>query len=224
MALEVFILVIMIKGFDISHFNTINWTTISPEFRFVFIKAAQGLTFHDPAFQQNWKSARAKGLEVGAYDFWVAQSDPETQANNFLNRGVDWSLPGIMPPVIDIENQVGTTPVISRQLDQYILNNKSKCRDNALSLLEIIQTRTGRKPIVYCSPNFLNEYLGDSVSFIKYYLWIAGYQDHVPNLPKGFTDWQFWQCSEFGKQDGSLAGGSLDLDYFNGTLQQLKAL
>lgn len=214
----------MIKGFDISHQDNINWGTLLPELQFVFIKAAQGLSFHDPAFQQNWKAARAKGLEVGTYDFWVAEADPEAQADNFLNRGVDWSLPGIMPPVIDIENQVGATPAISRQLDQYILNNKSKCCDNALELLEIVQTRTGRKPIVYCSPNFLNEYLGDSVTFSKYYLWIAGYQDYVPHLPKGFTDWQFWQNSQFGKQDGSLTGGSLDLDYFNGTLQQLKLL
>lgn len=212
----------MIKGFDISHQNNINWNTVTQDF--VFIKAAQGITFHDPAFQQNWKAARAKGLEVGTYDFWVAEADPEAQADNFLNRGVDWSLDRIMPPVIDIENQVGATPVISRQLDQYILNNKSKCCDNALQLLEIVQTRTGRKPIVYCSPNFLNEYLGDSVPFSKYYLWIAGYQDHVPHLPKGFTDWQFWQNSQFGKQNGSLTGGSLDLDYFNGTLQQLKLL
>lgn len=214
----------MIQGFDCSHFNTINWKTLPDIFKFCFIKGAQGLTYHDPAFQTNWKAAKDKGLEVGTYDFWVANADPAAQADNFLNRGVDWSLPGQLPPVIDIENQVGATPVISAQLDRYILDNKTKCRDNALRLLEIVATRTGKTPIVYCSPNFLNEYLGDSVSFSKYGLWIAGYQDRVPHLPAGFTNWLFWQYSERGTQQGSSTGGSLDLDYFNGTIEQLKVL
>ncbi len=213
-----------IRGLDISHFNQINWNTISPDFKFVFIKAAQGLLYHDPMFQNHWKSAKEKGLKVGCYDFWDAQADPQKQSDNFLNRNVDWSQPGILPPVIDIENQVGATPVISAQLDKYILNNKAKCHDSALKLLELTATRTGRIPIVYCSPNFLKEYLGDSKAFGKYLLWIAGYQDHVPHLPEGFTTWTFWQNTEFGKQDGSLTKGSLDLDVFNGDINALNKL
>jgi len=214
----------MVKGFDISHFNNINWSAMPVGEQFAFIKAAQGVSFHDPAFQYNWHAARAKGMIVGTYDFWVANTDPKAQADNFLNRGVDWSLPGVLPPVIDIENQVGATPVMSAQMDKYILNNKNQCRDNALQLLEIVAARSGKTPIVYCSPNFLNEYLGDSVSFSKYGLWIAGYQDHVPHLPAGFTNWLFWQYSQYGQLNGQAAGGSLDLDYFNGTYQQLQAL
>lgn len=215
----------MIRGLDISHFNyPIPWANLSPDFKFVFIKAAQGITYHDPTFQTLWKEAKDKGLIPGCYDFWVAQADPIKQADNLLNRGVDWSVGGILPPVIDLENQIGATPAISQQLDKYILANKNKCRDNALQLLEITANRTGKTPIIYCSPNFLNEYLGDSVSFSKYGLWIAGYQDHVPHLPAGFKDWLFWQNSEHGKLDGSLTGGQLDLDVFNGTIEQLKGL
>lgn len=211
-------------GFDINHDVNINWATLSLNFKFCFIKAAQGISFHDPAFQSNWKAAQSKGLIVGTYDFWVAQADPKTQADNFLNRAVDWSQKGVLPAVIDIENQVGATPAISAQLDKYILNNKSKCRDNALQLLEIVETKTGRTPIIYCSPNFLNEYLGDSKSFSKYGLWIAGYQDHVPHLPEGFTNWLFWQKSEHGKQDSTLVKGELDINEFNGTIEQLQKL
>lgn len=214
----------MLKGFDCSHFNNINWIDAKANFQFCFIKAAQGLTFHDPMFQTFWKDARTAGLVTGTYDFWVAQADPQAQADNFLNRGVDWSQPDILPPVIDIENQVGATPVLSAQLDKYILANKEQCRDNALQLLEIVASHTGRKPIVYCSPNFLNEYLGDSTPFAQYGLWIAGYQPNVPKLPAGFTDWLFWQNSEFGKITGELIGGNLDMDVFNGTIDQLKAL
>jgi lysozyme len=214
----------MIRGFDISHFNTINWNTLSTDFKFVFIKASQGVSFHDPAFQTSWKAAKDKGLIVGTYDFWDAQADPQKQADNFLNRGVDWAEQGILPPVVDIENQIGATPVISKQLDQYILKNRIECRENALQLLEIVATSTGRTPIVYCSPNFLKEYLGDSKPFAKYGLWIAGYQDHVPHLPEGFTNWLFWQNSQFGKQDGLLTKGSLDLDVFNGDINALNKL
>lgn len=214
----------MIKGFDCSHLDNINWATISADFMFVFLKAAQGAAFHDPLFQTYWKAARAKGLLVGAYDFWDAQADPQAQAANYLDRGVDWTSPGVLPPVIDIENQVGANPSASAKLDQYILQNKQKCRENALELLNLVATGTKRKPIVYCSPNFLNEYLGDSRPFARYNLWIAGYQDHVPHLPEGFTAWQLWQYSEFGTQHGSNTGGNLDLDYFNGTVDQLKSL
>lgn len=214
----------MIKGFDISHFNNINWQTISPEFKFVFIKASQGASFHDPKFQEYWKQARAIGLIVGAYHFWEAQTPPDMQCNNFLDRGIDWHSPGVLPPVIDIENQVGATPAISKQLDRYILANKKKYAENALELLELVEQQTGRIPIVYCSPNFLSEYLGGSEPFAKYGLWIAGYQDHVPHLPKGFDNWLFWQNSEYGKQNGELTGGNLDLDYFNGTQEQLNLL
>jgi GH25 family lysozyme M1 (1,4-beta-N-acetylmuramidase) len=211
-------------GFDINHSVNINWKLLAAIFKYCFLKGAQGETFHDPAFQTNWKAATEKGLLTGTYDFWVAQSDPIKQADNFLNRNVDWSARGVLPPVIDVENQVGKTPQESRKLDTYILMNKSKCRDNALKLLELTQTRTGRKPIVYCSPNFLQEYLGDSKPFGIYDLWIAGYQDHVPKLPQGFNNWLFWQCSERGKQDGSLTGGELDINYFNGDITALQKL
>lgn len=214
----------MIKGFDCSHQDNINWATLSPDFKFMFIKAAQGAGFHDPEFQDTWHMARAKGMIVGCYDFWNAQADPVAQADNFLNRGVDWSLEGILPAVVDLENQIGATPEISKQLDQYILNNKSKCRDNALELLDLVAHRTGRAPIVYCSPNFLNEYLGDSRSFSNNGLWIAGYQANVPHLPAGFSNWLFWQKSEFGTQHGSETGGSMDIDYFNGDYPELQKL
>lgn len=214
----------MEQGFDCSHNDNINWAALSTDFKFMFIKAAQGISFHDPAFQDTWHTARAKGMIVGCYDFWNAQADPAAQADNFLNRGVDWSLEGILPPVIDLENQVGATPAISQQLDQYILNNKDKCRDNALELLDLVAHRTGRTPIVYCSPNFLNEYLGDSKPFANNGLWIAGYQARLPKLPDGFTDWLFWQYSEFGTQHGNPTGGNLDLNVFNGDYTALQKL
>lgn len=214
----------MIKGFDKSHWDAINWYKISADFKFVFLKASQGLTYHDPAFQADWKAARDIGLVHGGYHFWVAQADAKAQANNYLDRGIDWSLPGVLPPVVDIENQVGNTNSQSAQMDKYILNNKSECRDNALHLLELIEAGAGRTPVIYCSPNFLSEYLGDSVAFAKYDLWIAGYQDNVPHLPKGFTNWLFWQNSEYGTAQGNLTGGHLDLDYFNGTQEQLNLL
>lgn len=214
----------MVKGFDISHNNTVNWNKLPTDVKFVFIKASQGVSFHDPAFQSNWKIAKSIGLIVGTYEFWDAQADPQKQADNFLNRGVDWSMPGVLPPVIDIENQVGSNNAASAQLDKYILNNKDKCRNSSLQLLEIVKNETKRKPIVYCSPHFLQEYLGDSRPFAEYDLWIAGYQPAVPHLPAGFADWLFWQYSQYGQLNGALTGGEFDLDYFNGSASDLKLL
>jgi len=207
----------MIKGFDASHWDNIDWDNLSPDFKFVFLKGSQGQTYHDPVFQDNWKAARDKGLLHGEYGFWVPRINPQLQANNFLNRGVDWSLAGVLPPVIDIENQTDGS-------DKYILANKSECRDNALQLLEAVEIGAGKTPIVYCSPHFLQEYLGDSKPFAKYGLWIAGYQPTVPHLPDGFSNWVFWQQSEYGTQQGALTGGHLDIDWFNGDIGELNKL
>jgi GH25 family lysozyme M1 (1,4-beta-N-acetylmuramidase) len=207
----------MIKGFDISHWNyPIKWDNVSDEFQFVFCKATEGANYKDAHFNDYWQHLKTTNLFRGAYIFWNCQNTPQEHIDNLLSLGIDFSKQGVLPLVIDIENQA--TP----ELDKYVLSNKDKCREDTLQLLQLAEEKTGRTPIVYCSPHFLQEYLGDSEPFGKYGLWIAGYQQSVPKLPNGFSDYLIWQYCEKGDFNGNESGGSLDLDQFNGDLDKLK--
>jgi GH25 family lysozyme M1 (1,4-beta-N-acetylmuramidase) len=65
-----------------------------------------------------------------------------------------------------------------------------------------------------------NQYL---TGFENYPLWLAEYrQNETPQLPLNWKRWTFWQYS----QNGRVAGinGSVDLNQFNGTAEQLRAL
>jgi lysozyme len=76
------------------------------------------------------------------------------------------------------------------------------------------------RPIIYSGENFANQYL---TGFENYPLWLAEYrQNEIPQLPLNWKRWTFWQYS----QNGRVAGinGSVDLNQFNGTAEQLRAL
>lgn len=208
----------MIQGIDLSHNNeSFNWGSLSPNIKFVFLKATQGAGFKDPMFQTYWKYAKAANKLHGAYHFLTFENaTAQEQADNFLSRGVDFSLPGVLPPVVDIEDQVPAT------LNKYILDNKQKCIDLISEFLSIVHQKTAVKPIIYSYKNFFAEYLNGHVWDAD--LWLAAIQSTPPSLPPGYKNFLFWQNSWKGKITGELSGGALDMDLFNGTMEQLNAL
>lgn len=205
---------LMIKGIDISHNNTMNWSKLSPDFKFVFCKATQGAGFKDPTFNSYWQYLKTTQLYRGAYHFLTAIDSAEDQAKNFLSLGIDFSKPGVLPPVLDVEDQVPAS------LNINITKNKKAFIQKVTDWINIVKKATGRDPIIYSYKNFFNEYLNDT-SWPNNPLWLAAYQDKAPTLPKGYSYFTFWQYSQYGKLDGSIKGGEFDLDYFNGTIDQL---
>lgn len=207
-----------IRGFDCSHNNgNLNWDKLSPDFKFVYIKASQGKAFHDSLFQTNWKTARDKGLFHGAYHFLTATDSAQEQVDNFLNRGIDWTLPNVLPPCLDFEDQVPAS------LNVNITKNKTAFIKLITDWINIVEAETGRKVLTYSYKNFFAEYLNNH-AWPDNPLWLASYQPTPPGLPVGYKDWMFWQNSQFGKLTGELTGGDIDTDIFNGTLEQLNTL
>ena len=168
-------------------------------------------------FQANWTAAKDKGLFHGAYHFLNATDSAQTQAANFLSRGIDWTQPNVLPPVLDVEDQVPAS------LNINITKNKAAFIQLVTDWINIVTKATGRTPIIYSYKNFFAEYLNNH-SWPANPLWLAAYQDKQPTLPNGYTKLTFWQNSQFGKLDGSLTGGGFDLDLFNGTIDDLKKL
>lgn len=211
----------MIKGIDISHFQApFPWDRLSKEVKFVYCKATQGASYKDPEFNGYWQHLKGTDLKRGAYHFLTVTDSAEEQAKNFLSRGIDFSKPGVLPPVLDIEDQVGKDTADTNRLNRLILNDKAAFIKKINDWIAIVEKATGRKVMIYSYKNFFAEYLNNH-SWPNNPLWLASYQLTPPGLPKGYTKWDMWQNSDRGTLAGKITGGALDLDYFNGTENEL---
>ena len=154
-------------GIDVSHKQgKIDWAQVAAEGRsFVFIKATEGEDWTDPEFASNWRAAKEAGLLRGAYHFFRPDDSGEAQAANFLSV-VDL-VQGDLPAVLDVETSGSVAPT----------NVVAKIR----TWLEMIETRTGQKPILYTDRTFWTTLR--TSAFGDYPLWIAEYEVLSPLLP-----------------------------------------
>ena len=166
-------------GIDVSHHSgDIDWNEVHAEgYRFVYVKATEGVDAADPMFEQHWTSLKELEIPRGAYHFYVTEDDPAQQAEFFLARIADD--PGDLVPVVDIELiGHGTSGSLAAKLRRF---------------LDIVEQRTGVKPAIYTAPNFWDQHLDDS--FGDHPLWIAEYGVDEPRIPTGWSDYTLWQYS-----------------------------
>jgi len=197
------------KGVDVSYYNgTINWTTVkNAGYDFAFIRISDGTGFRDPKFAANWAGAQAAGVVRGIYQFFRPNQDVAAQADMVI-AAVGTLVPGDLPPVIDVEVTGSLSPA----------NVAAKVR----TWVDRVKAATGIDPIVYTGKYFWRDQVGGPTSFANNPLWIAQYTTLCPDLTSPWNTWAFWQHSE----SGTVAGmsGSVDMDRFNGTLDELRAL
>lgn len=195
-------------GIDVSHWQGVmEWTKAKQAgVSFAFIKASDGGSAVDSQFANNWKGAKAMGILRGAYHFFRNGADPLAQANLFVRTlGSDV---GELPPVMDFEDADSAPDLPAARI-----------------FLDRVQQLTGRKPIIYTGAWYWNAKRFDNVAWAKDFdLWAAAYQMNAPILPLDWQKWTFWQYSGtgLGPTYGALAG-DIDLDRFNGTLDDLRA-
>src|SRR6185369_960202 len=158
--------------------------------------------------EANYVGLKDENILRGAYHFFYPNFDPQEQAENFLSVVTQLG-PGDLPPVVDIEVSGEESPTAIA---------------TALQLwLDTVEEDLDRQPIIYTAPGFWNSSLGGTSAFSEYSLWVAHYTNNPsPSIPKGFTDYLFWQYSE----SGSISGvkGNVDLDWFNGNSSDLAQL
>lgn len=198
-----------IHGMDVSHYDgAINWATAkSSGIDFAFVKATEGTTFVDPTFATNWTGMKSAGVVRGAYHFFHANVDPHAQAS-FVVQTVGQLEAGDLPLVIDLETTDG--------------QSAATVAANALAFLDAVKTATGKKPIVYVSPGFMNGSAANASGFASYSLWVANWGVSCPDVPSPWAGWAFWQHSATGTVPG-VPASAVDLDTFNGTLADLHA-
>jgi lysozyme len=174
---------------------------------FAFIKASQA-TFTDPLFATHWSKAKAAGLLRGAYHYLDYTKPARDQANYFA--ALLRVSPGELPPVVDYEQ---------RRTDNNAVVARTFLRDFVGQM-----SSYGYTPMIYTSNGFWAEY-GEKENpyWAKFPLWIAQYTTApAPTVPLPWARWTFWQYTS--KGNGPTYGTeslSLDLNHFNGTLNEL---
>ena len=198
-----------VHGIDISHYQgRVDWASLARNktgrfpLCFIFMKATEGGDLADGVFAENFAAARDHGFLRGAYHYYVPSTDAVKQADFFIqNVRLE---EGDLPPVLDVET-------VGRQSD-------AELQRGVKTWLDRVEHHYGIKPILYTSYKFKMRYLSDSL-FNDYPYWIAHYYvDSVRYQGK----WHFWQHTDVGTVSGIKE--QVDLDVFNGSLEELMAL
>lgn len=193
------------QGIDVSHWQgTIDWAKVKGSGRtFVFAKATEGIGFEDSSYDTYRVGAMAQGMKFGAYHFArPGSNDPVAEADWFVDNAKLQH--GMLLPVLDLELTGGLgTSALTTWVKAW---------------LHRVDERIGAKPMIYTSPSFWRNAMGDSRWFADNgyaMLWVAHWGVSSPSVPAtswGGLSWTFWQYSS----DGTVPGISsrVDLDVF----------
>ena len=187
-----------IAGIDVSkHNGEIDFEqVVADNYQFVFIKASEGKTFRDDAFDRNYRSARAAGLKVGAYHFFRKNRTAKEQTDNLL--GVIKGKHLDLPLVIDLEDDWGNGATTSRQT----------AMDRVIEMVNLLNDK-GYQVIIYTNLDGYEKYYKKML--INCDLWLCSFTS--PDLL------HFPHCFQQYSHEGSVAGvnGKVDLNIFRGS-------
>ena len=183
---------------------------------FAFIKATEGLDYHNPSFAADFTAARLQELFRGAYHYARPGGRTRSQivneatleANFFIRATGNLAGPGNLPPVLDLEDAGNLSP---SQLALWVR-----------VWLERVELLTGRTPIIYTYGFFWRDSLRNSRQFAAYPLWLASNGVPAPARLGGWKSYTFWQYTDSGRMAGS--SHLVDLNVFNGSMKQLRAM
>ena len=203
-----------VPGVDTSHYQhnpSLDWQKAANDgVKFAFLKATEGTSYRDPYFKADWAATAKAGIYRGAYHFArpsTQRGDAVREADYFAATIGTQTTRGTLPPVLDLETTGGLS---DRQLINWTKD-----------FLVELQAKTGRDPIIYVSPYFWKDNVGNSSAFHDYPLWVAHYTSNSqPMVPGGWPTWSFWQTTSSGRISG--ISGNVDKDLFNGTMSQLQ--
>lgn len=196
-----------LTGIDVSHWQgTIGWRQVKGAgIRFAIAKATEAQWFVDPQYARNRQKADALGIHFGAYHF----AQPDRTANDAVREADHFvrtaQLRGRhLLPVLDLERHGG-------------LGRDALIRWTR-SWLQRVESRLGVKPMIYTTPAFWLDRMGDTRWFANNgyrTLWIAHWRTEQPRVPAadwGGRGWALWQVSDCGNVAG--IGGCVDVDLY----------
>ena len=210
---------LVVEGVDISAGQSpVTWTSVVGDDRhFAFIKATQGNYYTSTAFAAQYAGAKTAGVYRSAYHFFDPTIDGVTQADYFL--GVVGTIEADdLPPMLDVECPDGSSTCLGftgGSGDAPAATIVSR----ALAWLTEVESKTGKKPIVYTFPSYFPGLATSDSALAAYPLFIATLAS-CASVPAPWTTAAFWQYSWTGTVTG--IPGQVDEDRFFGTLVDLQ--
>ena len=191
-----------VAGIDVSkHNGDIDFEKVrNDNYQFVFIKASEGKTYKDAAFERNYRLARQAGLKVGAYHFFRKSRTGREQADNFLKAVNGKTLD--LPLVIDLEDDWGNGAAVNRQT----------ALERVMQMIDILK-KEGYQVMIYTNLDGYEKYYKNML--VDCDLWLCSFTspDLLPQLPHGIQ-----QFSHEGTVDG--VKGKVDLNVFRGSKRE----
>ena len=172
---------------------------------FIFIKSTEGASLMNPYYNADYAAARKRGYPVGTYHYFTHRTSGAQQAWCFLSHS--HFKKGDLPPVLDLEPLPSQVKKMGGAVNMW---------KRVRNWLQIVEKKTGMRPILYVSQTFVNRWL-DAAPDIKrdYPVWIARYGDYKPDIKL----W-IWQLAPDGKVRG--IAGHTDINVFNGYRNEFK--
>ena len=191
-----------VAGIDVSNHNgIIDYRQVADDdYQFVFIKASEGKTHKDAAFNRNYRDAREAGLKVGAYHFFRKNRTGKEQADNFLAAVKGKKLD--LPLVIDLEDDWGNGATTSRQT----------AINRVIEMMNILNDK-GYQVMIYTNFNGYEKYYKNMLADCD--LWLCSFTspDFLPDMP---------HCIQQYSHEGTVQGvnGDVDLNVFRGSKRE----
>lgn len=177
--------------------------TVNYPVSFVYIKSTEGTTIFNRYYPADRREAMRRGMAVGSYHFFSTRSSGVAQATYFLRRSVVGKLD--LPSVLDVEPS-------ESQIRR--MGGDEKLFKEVYNWLQVVEKRTGVRPILYVSQQFVNNHLSRAPQALRNYdVWIARYGQFKP-----YVRLLHWQLTPFGRVKGIT--GEVDINVYNGTREQ----
>ena len=202
-----------LKGIDLSHHQgKINWTKEDSKiFSFAFIKSTEGCNFKDKLFHYNFHNLRKNGIYVGAYHVYRFNKGGKEQAKNFISVVPNYK--NNLPPAVDLHF-----------ISEVKSDQKIKTINELRVFLNMLYKHYGKKPVLYISHKDYNKYI---LGHFKNEVWVYHYTLKTEPKKLGNKKFKFWQYGVISKKSNKYKkytkDFSIDVNYFNGTLKDLKS-
>ncbi|MCR4610604.1 MAG: glycoside hydrolase family 25 protein [Lachnospiraceae bacterium] len=198
-------------GIDVSEFNgDIDWNAVKNagvEFAFIRIGGRgygqSGNLYADKKFDDNYKGAKAAGLDVGCYFFSQAINEEEAkeEAKYVLDilKGRSLDLPIVYDPESILKDEARTDNVSGEQFTK-----------NCVAFFDYIKNENNVSNYSYTTMIYCNmvweAFMLDLVKLKDYDIWYADYEP-LPQTPYHFSIWQY-------SESGTISGitGNVDLN------------
>lgn len=199
-------------GCDLSHHQgKINWVKSYKElFSYVYIKSSEGNKFKDSEFKNNWFGSKKIGIYRGAYHVYRPEKSAKSQFMNIIS--VVPKDKQALPIAIDLES-----------LNRVSIENKNNVQKELTVLIRLLKNYYGKDPILYLSNSAYKKFIQGK---FENKIWTWHYTQKTE--PKKFGDkkWSVWQFAVVGKENIKYKKFTkdfkLDLDYFNGNIEDFK--